>query len=1002
MFNIHPGEGAKVLAFTFLTVLLNAGLGLGMSAADSLFLSHVGAAHLPVVYLGAPLVLLAYIPVSVWLMGCIGKTGLFRFTLIIMAVGGVAVWGGAALPEGILPGQSLYYAAKIYTGVWYVALYSLLWSFIDSYFDILDAKRLFSLFAAGTSLGMMLGGAMVVGLVDLIGVEQLFLVWAAISLATVPFLAMVTRRWKSLESDAHDEEGPRIGFIDQWRIVVSTARQSKFLWVFGTVLVTTLVINTLCEFQYMRIFEEGRTEAEIAGLFGRLYFGVNAFNLMMNLFLFNRLIATFGVRNTALIQPVVYIASFSFFFISSGFGAAVAGFVAFHGVMASIEYNNQNLLFNALPERGKAEVRAIVEGIIEPMAVALAGLFLVIVSSRISADAITVSGLLLALFAFCAALALRAEYVTAMVAKLKDAWLSFSSEADQVVALSSSDVKLLRDAAASADLNRALTAAQLLWRSGDRDTALDALADAIGNDATAPPEVMETLRILARTAEEQNHAALRILEQWPNRSGIGGAVREELERWQNVEQAAGGGSGQRNDLSKGLTALTSTPVEEREYLLNKLMPLLDGDSVEAVPPLLETVMDGDGAVRMRALAALARVGDPDCIPPLLSVGAQFSPAERRQVEDLLTTIGLRSVPNLVSLLTESDCCHAGRSIGARALSTLAFPQLEALSDRILSGEIDRAYRYLFSEASASKGDASIENLPFLARLYRDLRQESVDYVLEMLSLTGRMTDHEMIAASLRSSNAKERANAIETIEQGCERAVFKKLLPLIDGRTLERAVSSAGGGRGQLESDQEDARFLVESVRRGGELECAAAFHSLWGTGQRGAGLNEITTRNQHGSGASPLLAEMISTALKREVSQSSSELPNTIEKVQILAGSAFFSQFRMTEILDLALQAEVGCSVDGSTIYEAGDSCNAVYVVMSGAIEDGEQTVIQGGLVGGECLAGAAHYVETAVSRGARVMVIPQSAIWRASCIHPNIALALLAHQVEVDLYVA
>ena len=360
------------------------------------------------------------------------------------------------------------------------------------------------------------------------------------------------------------------------------------------------------------------------------------------------------------------------------------------------------------------------------------------------------------------------------------------------------------------------------------------------------------------------------------------------------------------------------------------------------------------------------------------------------------------MPNLVSLLTESDCCHAGRSIGARALSTLAFPQLEALSDRILSGEIDRAYRYLFSEASASKGDASIENLPFLARLYRDLRQESVDYVLEMLSLTGRMTDHEMIAASLRSSNAKERANAIETIEQGCERAVFKKLLPLIDGRTLERAVSSAGGGRGQLESDQEDARFLVESVRRGGELECAAAFHSLWGTGQRGAGLNEITTRNQHGSGASPLLAEMISTALKREVSQSSSELPNTIEKVQILAGSAFFSQFRMTEILDLALQAEVGCSVDGSTIYEAGDSCNAVYVVMSGAIEDGEQTVIQGGLVGGECLAGAAHYVETAVSRGARVMVIPQSAIWRASCIHPNIALALLAHQVEVDLYVA
>ncbi|MDA0814214.1 MAG: hypothetical protein O3C21_17720, partial [Verrucomicrobia bacterium] len=229
-----------------------------------------------------------------------------------------------------------------------------------------------------------------------------------------------------------------------------------------------------------------------------------------------------------------------------------------------------------------------------------------------------------------------------------------------------------------------------------------------------------------------------------------------------------------------------------------------------------------------------------------------------------------------------------------------------------------------------------------------------------------------------------------------------QLLPLIDGRSLERAVSFAGGGNGRAEHSRDDAAFLVESVRRGGELECAAAFHSLWATGQREAGLNEITNRNQHGSEASPLLAEMISTAIRREASASSGTLPNTIEKVQILAESSFFSQFRTTEILDLALQAEVGCSIDESVIYEVGDSCNALYVVMSGSVREGSQTVTQGGLIGCECLAGAERYSETAISCGARMMVIPQAAIWRASCIHPNIALALLAHQVEADLYVA
>jgi hypothetical protein len=1002
LFNINAGEGAKVLAFTCLTVLLNAGMGLGLSAADSLFLSHVGAAHLPVVYLGAPLVLLAYVPVSVWLMGRIGKGGLFRVTLITMAIGGVAVWSGSILPEGLLPGQSLYYAAKIYTGVWYVALYSMLWSFIDSYFDILDAKRLFSLFAAGTSLGMMIGGAIVVGLVEFMAVEQLFLVWSAISIATLPVLALVIRRWKSLESDAADDDNSGSGFLDQWRIVVSTARQSRFLWVFGTVLVTTLIINTLCEFQYMRIFEEGRSQEEIASLFGTLYFGVNAFNLLMNVFLFNRLIATIGVRNTALIQPVVYLVSFSFFFISSGMGAAIAGFVAFHGVMASIEYNNQNLLFNALPERGKAQVRAIVEGIIEPMAVAIAGLFLVIAASRVTADAITIAGLLLAAFAFCCTLALRAEYVTAMVSKLKDAWLSFSGEVDLQVNLTATDVKLLHEASESSDSTRVLTAAQLLWRSGDHDAALAALSSVLRQDEDAAMEAMVVLRSLARTSKEQQLAASQILEKWDTRSGASNTVKKELERWQDVQGTDRHPSQGCTELAKRLTAFSATPMHEREEFLNELMQLFDSNSVEAVAPLLATAIQGEGAVRMRALAALARVSDPDCIPPLLAVGAQFSPTERRQVEELLIAIGLRSVPNLVSLLTESDCCHSGRSIGARALSVLAFPQLEALSDRILTGEIDHAYRYIFAESAASKNAEGERNQPFLARLYANLRQESVDYVLEILSLTGRITDHEMIASSLQSPNAKERGNAVETVEQGCERAVFKKLLPLIDGRSLESAVSVVSARDGAHREHFRGSGFLIESVRRGGQLECAAAFHNLWNTDQRQLGLDEITRRNLQTSGNLPLLTEMISTALKRGDSANFDALPNTIEKVQILAESTFFSALRMTEILDLALQSEVGCSLDGSVIHHAGDGCHAVYVVMSGTVEDGLEAITPGGLVGGECLSGAAFYNATAVSRGSTIMVIPQSAIWRASCVHPNIALALLAHQTEGDLYVA
>jgi len=51
----------------------------------------------------------------------------------------------------------------------------------------------------------------------------------------------------------------------------------------------------------------------------------------MNLFLFNRLITWLGVINLALVQPLVYMAVFSFFLINYGFPSALAGFFAYQG-----------------------------------------------------------------------------------------------------------------------------------------------------------------------------------------------------------------------------------------------------------------------------------------------------------------------------------------------------------------------------------------------------------------------------------------------------------------------------------------------------------------------------------------------------------------------------------------------------------------------------------------------------------------------------------------------
>ena len=53
-FRLEPGELSRVFAFMLLGGVLQAGLAIGHSAADSLFLTRVGATQLPVIYVAMP------------------------------------------------------------------------------------------------------------------------------------------------------------------------------------------------------------------------------------------------------------------------------------------------------------------------------------------------------------------------------------------------------------------------------------------------------------------------------------------------------------------------------------------------------------------------------------------------------------------------------------------------------------------------------------------------------------------------------------------------------------------------------------------------------------------------------------------------------------------------------------------------------------------------------------------------------------------------------------
>ncbi|MEW6754455.1 MAG: hypothetical protein AB1505_26250, partial [Candidatus Latescibacterota bacterium] len=366
-------------------------MAVGTTIASALFLANVGAARLPIIYLVLPVIMLVLTPVLSYLTRRIGLDRLVDAVLCVLAVGGVAFYLVLA-SAGAQQVRVISYVLQFYASLWYIYLYTLFWNFADEYFDILDAKRLFSVMTGGISLGGMLGGGLVVGLLPILEVADLFIVWTVLTLLTFPLLRFMRRRYRRIE--AEEEEQERSGFLGQVRHMAAMCRDSRYVMTLIILSLCMLFMSTTCEFLYLGVFSDfGKASAgspgllgtwfpqpqnaeELAALLGKLTGVTNVFGLVVTLFLFSRVVGFLGVRNTMLIQPLVYLAVFLLFRTDGVYQAAVFGFLAYQGIQASIDLNNYNFVLNAVPSEAKKSIRTFMEGLLEPLAGSLAGLFL--------------------------------------------------------------------------------------------------------------------------------------------------------------------------------------------------------------------------------------------------------------------------------------------------------------------------------------------------------------------------------------------------------------------------------------------------------------------------------------------------------------------------------------------------------------------------------------------------------------------------------------------------
>lgn len=483
LFRVERGEWPKLLQFGLFGLLLQTGMGIGFAAGDAAFLTQVGPDKLPVIFLLTPAVMLVYTAIFSYLLVRFSIDHVVDVTLAALIGGGAILWAliQMGLPEPFQTG--LYYVLKLYLAMWYIALYSLFWNFTDAYFDIQDAKRLFPLFSAFCALGTATGALIVSVFAAVLPMHAFLLVWAGVALVTAPVALLLRRRWTRIADSDTDLDGETRDVLGQLGLVAKAFRTSPYAVTLVLTLFVTLLMTNLAEFQYSTVLQAGRNEAQLAALFGQLYAGASIFNLIVCLFVFNRLVTRMGVRNVALILPVTYFAVFAYFFLAGGTMAALAAFFAYHGVLTSIEYNNQNLLFNATPSQVKRPFRTVVEGLAEPLASLLAGAFLLLAAKNSDMRELSGIGVLLGAMLVAVVVALRHYYPAAMEANMRRGWLNFSDPDLRAPEFDAAAAELLRRKAGEPDSGTAAAARALLHRPTSRRMAGEGIA-AEASDAT--------------------------------------------------------------------------------------------------------------------------------------------------------------------------------------------------------------------------------------------------------------------------------------------------------------------------------------------------------------------------------------------------------------------------------------------------------------------------------------------------------------------------------------
>jgi ATP/ADP translocase/HEAT repeat protein len=399
IFNVRSGEGQLVSLVLAYAILLYTANVLARTASYALFLAEFDAQSLPFTYIGVSIFATLVLTIYLKLTGryslsamLIANTGFLLLTLLIY-------WLGLTASNA----RWLVFSLPIYFGVNNALTITGFWNLLGRLYNLQEGKRLFGLLSSGEHMATVAAGFLAPVLVAWVGTANLLLIGAFFMVATLAVLVHITRAYAG-RMVAHDETSP--AGAKKGKSTGELMRDRYVVLIFGLFTLFVLGIYFVDNIFYINV--EGRfpDEDQLASFIGVFFGLVGGLSLFIQLFIAGRAINRYGVRSMILVTPAIL----SVFAVLYALFGTFTGLVAvlfwlallanlFRLILDATDSAAVNVLYQPLPAEDRTGAQTVVNGVLYPISIGLAGLFLVLLGNWLGFDSVQLTYVLIPILA---------------------------------------------------------------------------------------------------------------------------------------------------------------------------------------------------------------------------------------------------------------------------------------------------------------------------------------------------------------------------------------------------------------------------------------------------------------------------------------------------------------------------------------------------------------------------------------------------------------------------